>query len=478
MKRNFSTLLLASVFTLSAPSLFAGSPGFTATSTTENFNSRNGIRLSQVKGYLQGNCWFFSDFDVNRSGWIPQLEGDGAMVSGLGASPTEMTGIFTPVLDMQTGNTLTFIYKFNEPVHDRRWIKVYATDGNDKPVFLLDSLELTGSANGSIYKYSKVLSLPKAGQYKLYINYQGVGGAERIAIDQLSIDAPAHYQGACNVAPVALRDKFTGTASHTASGNVLSNDYDPNHETMTAYLLTDSEDGVVDMKKDGSFDFLPRDGFTGSATKFSYKVCDDGQPSLCSITTTATIRFPSRSSLVNFQAMSQKNAVDISWNAGADNKASLFEVQRSLDGSSFESVGVVKAEEAGRYAFTDKVRETTAKRNDLYYRLRQVDAAGRITYSKVLIVRTYGTKSVAAISVTPDPGVNDIQVNVQLKEKSVVVMHVRDNSGAEVIKKTALGENGANMYNIEGTNQLQPGMYQLEVIINSNERLTMQLAKS
>jgi len=53
-----------------------------------------------------------------------------------------------------------------------------------------------------------------------------------------------------------------------------------------------------------------------------------------------------------------------------------------------------------------------------------------------------------------------------------------DGSGSELIKQTAMGENGENSYNIEGTSQLQPGMYQLEVIINSNERLTMRLAKS
>jgi hypothetical protein len=119
-----------------------------------------------------------------------------------------------------------------------------------------------------------------------------------------------------------------------------------------------------------------------------------------------------------------------------------------------------------------------SRKNDLYYRIRQIDAASRITYSKVLILRSYGSKSVEAVSVTPDPGVNDIQVNVQLKEKSFVVMRVMDGSGSELIKQTALGENGSNNYNIEGTSQLLPGMYQLEVIINSNERLTMRLAKS
>ncbi len=96
----------------------------------------------------------------------------------------------------------------------------------------------------------------------------------------------------------------------------------------------------------------------------------------------------------------------------------------------------------------------------------------------MLIVRSYGSKSVEAVSVTPDPNVNDIQVNVQLKEKSFVMVRVTDEKGSELIRQTAMGEIGSNMYNIEGTSGLQPGMYQLEVIINSNERLTMRLAKS
>jgi hypothetical protein len=472
MKRNVLAILLSSVLTGSIHPLFAN--------TSDNFNSRAGVRLSDVKGYLQGNCWFFSDFDINRNGWTPNMEGDGAMVSGSGSSPTERTGIYTPLLDINSSAPLTFSYKFDLPVQDRRWVKIYAADAGDKPLFLLDSLELTGSDNTTIYKYRKSLSVPAAGQYKIYINYQGIGGHERIAIDQLTIDAAPHYQSTCNTSPVAIKDKFIGTASHTAGGNVLSNDYDPDHETLTAYLLAESPDGDVELQKDGSFSFTPKEGFTGSSTSFAYKVCDNGFPALCSITTTATIRFPSRSTLTAFQAMYQKNEVDINWNTASDNHSNRFEVERSFDGNNFEKVGNVPAglsSSLKTYAFSDKIRDGIVRKNDLYYRLRQVDAANRVTYSKVLIVRTYETKSVMSVSVTPDPGVNDIQVNVQLKEKSFVVMRVTDNSGSEIIKQTAFGENGANTYNIEGTDQLQPGMYQLEVIINSNERLIMRLAK-
>jgi hypothetical protein len=473
MKRNFSTILLSCALVITFPPLHAAG-------ISDNFNSRPGVSLSQVKGYLQGHCWFFADFDVNRNGWAPKIEGDGAMVSGTGSCATERTGIYTPVLDMAGSTPVSFSYSFNQPVQDRRWLKIFAADNNDMPAVLLDSVELTGSEANHVYTYSKSLQLSAAGVYKLVINYQGIGGSERIAIDQLVVGAALHYASTCNVAPVAVRDRFTGTASHTASGNVLSNDYDPDHETMTAYLLSESPDGRVDLDKNGEFVFTPKGGFTGSSTQFAYKVCDNGSPALCSITTTATIKFPGRSTLTSFQALYSRKAVAVSWNTANDNHSTIFEVERSLNGTSFEKVGEVNSMEAiaaGQYTFNDKVHEAERK-NDLYYRIRQIDAAHRVTYSKVLILRSYGSKSVEAVSVTPDPDVNDIQVGVQLKEKCFVVMRVTDAKGSELIKQTAFGENGENSYNIEGTSQLQPGMYQLEVIINSGERLTMMLEKS
>src|ERR1700733_9614805 len=138
MKRNLLTVLLTSSIAMSLQPVLAES---NANLITDNFNSRPGVKLSQIKGYLQGNCWFFSDFDINRNGWAPSLEGDGAMVSGTGSSATERTGIYTPTLDMQASTAVSFIYTFNQPVQDRRWIKIYAADANDKPVALLDSLE-------------------------------------------------------------------------------------------------------------------------------------------------------------------------------------------------------------------------------------------------------------------------------------------------------------------------------------------------
>ena len=90
----------------------------------------------------------------------------------------------------------------------------------------------------------------------------------------------------------------------------------------------------------------------------------------------------------------------------------------------------------------------------------------------------YNTKSLASLSVTPDQNVNDILVNVQLKENSYVVMKITDNQGNQVLKKSERAENGLTTYKLDGSSQLEAGRYLLEIIVNSNERLTMQLEKS
>ena len=61
--------------------------------TTENFNSRPEATLIQLKDYLQAHCWQFHDFAINNGGWDPAIEGDGAIISGTGATATQNAGI-------------------------------------------------------------------------------------------------------------------------------------------------------------------------------------------------------------------------------------------------------------------------------------------------------------------------------------------------------------------------------------------------
>jgi hypothetical protein len=186
-----------------------------------------------------------------------------------------------------------------------------------------------------------------------------------------------------------------------------------------------------------------------------------------------------RGSLSAFHANYGKNYFELNWNTVAVN-FDHFEIERSLDGTNYETIGSVShnaANSDGQYNFRDHFRTVTALNNDFFYRLREVETNGNIVYSKVLIARMFNTRSLASLSVTPDPLANDILVNVQLREDSYVVMKVSDDQGNLLLKEGQKATNGANTYTLEGTHNLRPGMYTLEVTVNSKERMIMKLAK-
>jgi len=186
-----------------------------------------------------------------------------------------------------------------------------------------------------------------------------------------------------------------------------------------------------------------------------------------------------RGSLSAFNASYGRNYFELNWSTVAG-EFDHYVIERSLDGQKFENIGTVENKAGvneGQFNFRDHFRTAIALNNDFYYRLKQVAADGSTVYSKVLIARMFNTKSLASLSVTPDPLANDILVNVQLNENSYVMMKVKDEKGNLLLKEGQKAEFGANTYTLEGTHNLHPGLYTLEVTINSKERMIMKLSK-
>jgi hypothetical protein len=187
-----------------------------------------------------------------------------------------------------------------------------------------------------------------------------------------------------------------------------------------------------------------------------------------------------KGNLAAFNAAYGRNYFELNWKAPAGN-FDHFEIERSLDGEKYDKIGVVNDKDVitttGQFIFRDHFKTVTALNNDFYYRLKQIETDGNTVYSKVLIARMYNTKSLASLSITPDPQANDILVNVQLNEDSYVVMKIMDAAGNLVLKEGEKAVFGLTTYSLAGTHNLSPGIYTLEVTVNSRERMTMKLAK-
>jgi hypothetical protein len=77
-------------------------------------------------------------------------------------------------------------------------------------------------------------------------------------------------------------DDFAYTYSNRpVFGNVLLNDIDPEGDMMTAKpMRVDAEEGILELKDDGSFIFTPAFGYAGQYEAI-YEMCDDGEPVAC-----------------------------------------------------------------------------------------------------------------------------------------------------------------------------------------------------
>jgi hypothetical protein len=448
---------------------------------TENFNTRNGVAISQLKGYLQNHCWALPDVDITRS----NVDNHGWVVPGAAITANQRTGIYTPSLDVPEHIDISFNWQFDQAIEkgSRRWVKVYLTDPNNIIVTRLDSFECSAVTPQSLYTYKRSFTGILPGIYKVYLNYQGTGGNARIAIDQLVVSAVFHYAEGCNTSPIAENDNIIGLPNHTASGLVTANDRDADQDRFNAYLINNSPDGKVELHGDGSFTFTPNPDFTGHSTTFTYKVCDNGYGRLCSQDATVKLSFPDEKvSLSDFAGLyNDGGEVILKWATGFEFNSNRFEIERSIDGRKWHTAGTVKAQGTSTvkniYAFNDEVGRNTALKKDLYYRLKQVDNEGKVALSRLLVVRVYNTQMVKMVSVTPNPAKNDISVTAQLNASSYVAMKILNADGAIVMNKTSKADAGANNFIMEGSRNLLPGAYTLDVMVNSKERMMVKLIK-
>ena len=88
-----------------------------------------------------------------------------------------------------------------------------------------------------------------------------------------------------NLPPTAMDDAVQVLKSTSITGNLGLNDTDPNAgQTLTHSLLTNPTRGIMSLNANGTYTYTPNAGFTGT-DQFLYKVCDNGNPTLCDTAT-------------------------------------------------------------------------------------------------------------------------------------------------------------------------------------------------
>ncbi|MCF7921040.1 MAG: tandem-95 repeat protein [Candidatus Cloacimonetes bacterium] len=92
-----------------------------------------------------------------------------------------------------------------------------------------------------------------------------------IGMETTSVNVSEHG----NIAPVAEPDMYAGDEDTEILGNVLDNDVDPDEypEALTAQLITDVTNGLLELMADGSFNYIPAENWNGE-DMFIYRAYD------------------------------------------------------------------------------------------------------------------------------------------------------------------------------------------------------------
>jgi hypothetical protein len=151
-----------------------------------------------------------------------------------------------------------------------------------------------------------------------------------------------------------------------------------------------------------------------------------------------------------------------------------YTIEKSRDGQHFTAVDTkdIEKEQHNQYSWVDNYPKATN-----CYRLRITDSQGKSAYSKTLVVETFKTGDVEMVAATPQVNLNDIQVDVQLRESGYVILHITNDKGEIILQQKEKGKQGINQYMVNGSRELKAGDYFLKVVVNGTDRMLVHLVK-
>jgi hypothetical protein len=171
-------------------------------------------------------------------------------------------------------------------------------------------------------------------------------------------------------------------------------------------------------------------------------------------------------SLTNLKAYQKGNNIQVDWQALNELSISHYEVEKSINGTSFISIATETAHNNGLPVNNYTAIDTKPVQGNNFYRIKALDKSGRVIYSIIVKVNMSGGKT--SIAVMPNPIPNRM-LNVQLNNLNAgrCNLMLYNILGQPVLKKTIehTGGNASQQLTLPST--IARGVYVLK-LFNEN----------
>jgi gliding motility-associated-like protein/uncharacterized repeat protein (TIGR01451 family) len=155
-----------------------------------------------------------------------------------------------------------------------------------------------------------------------------------------------------NLSPVAANDNNLVTNEDTQlNGDVSTNDFDPNADTLTYSILNLASNGSVVINPNGTFTYTPNANYNGPDS-FVYLVCDNGTPALCDSATVTITVLPVNDAPIALNDTSTTNSVTPLNGTVATNDSDVDGDPLSFSSSTTPLFGTILFNSNGTYTYT------------------------------------------------------------------------------------------------------------------------------
>jgi len=182
--------------------------------------------------------------------------------------------------------------------------------------------------------------------------------------------------------------------------------------------------------------------------------------------------------LSGFSGSLNGKTAQLNWQTAQEMNSSYFELQRSKDGSNFESFATISAKgfsnSSSNYQATDDVSIFAG--NVIYYRLKMVDTDGRFTYSTIVMLKINGSSVVSKLNVWPNPYNGQLHADFKTEKDGTAQIRISSIDGKIMLQSNIIVKKGQNVFVIGQAQSLPAGTYILN-LLSDNKTENIKIIK-
>lgn len=164
--------------------------------------------------------------------------------------------------------------------------------------------------------------------------------------------------------------------------------------------------------------------------------------------------------LISFKVKKSVDSNAIVWQMMNDEDITYYEVQRSFNGSNFETIGTVQQLNTDDYSYTDNHPED----KNIYYRIAMHNMSGHIQYSNVVMIKS-ANSFLLNVGLMPNPVRTQASLMIETARAVNANIRVVNSLGMVLSVKNVILGKGANTIVLTETARLSTGVY--EVVVNA-----------